>query len=192
MQSYLVREHDSLQRLDHPNIVSYLGYDENPDQGTYILYLEFCNAGDLGQYERLPPDVDGNDFLEDESASSSEEHDMILEESEVWHFIFQLAAALAYCHHGFGPHSSGFGFEHDWQCILHRDIKPANGKSTRSSLFDENFRLRSPVSINLQSGGSRIPKLCDLGLSKALVDETQTSLAASSLYAPPVRMTRFT
>ncbi|KAF5552673.1 ankyrin repeat-containing protein [Fusarium mexicanum] len=183
IQTCLLREHNLLQKINHPNIVSYLGYDEDPETRTYTLYLEFCNAGDLSEYEKLG---DGNmeafgpqGCISNEQGSTSEEEsasgveDAVLREGEVWSFIFLLAAAIAYCHHGLSMKSVSnlddieFSFEPDWPGILHRDIKPQN------------------IALQLQSDGTRIPKLCDLGLSKELIVDTRTKMAATRGYAPP-------
>ncbi|KAG5747902.1 hypothetical protein H9Q72_014013 [Fusarium xylarioides] len=183
IQTCLLREHNLLQKINHPNIVSYLGYDEDTETKTYTLYLEFCNASDLSEYEKL-----GNGHMEvfypqgsiaDEQGGTSEEEsasgvgDAVLQEGEVWSFIFLLAAAIAYCHHGLSMKPVGhldeveFSFEPDWPGILHRDIKPQN------------------IALQLQRDGTRIPKLCDLGLSKELPVDTSTKMAATRGYAPP-------
>ncbi|CZR43680.1 uncharacterized protein FPRO_07403 [Fusarium proliferatum ET1] len=173
LQACFLREHKILQKINHPNIVSYLGYDEDPETKTCSLYLEFCNARDLSDYETW-----GNGHMDascpqgsipNEQCGASEEgsasgvEDAVLQESEVWSFIFLLAAAIAYCHHGLSMRhvrnldEAEFGFEPDWSCILHRDIKPRN------------------IALHIQSDGTRIPKLCDLGLSKQLIPEMDTN-----------------
>jgi serine/threonine protein kinase len=144
IQTCLLREHNLLQKINHPNIVSYLGYNEDTERKTYTLYLEFCNASDLSEYEKLGnghmDDFYPQGSIADEQGGTSEEEsasgveDAVLQEGEVWSFIFLLAAAIAYCHHGLSMNPVGhldevrFSFEPDWPGILHRDIKPQNSK----------------------------------------------------------------
>lgn len=51
----------------------------------------------------------------------------------IWRFIFQLAAALACCHHGVVVKNINgidkFELEPHWAAILHRDIRPYNSRS---------------------------------------------------------------
>lgn len=125
-RKYLLREHNLLQRLNHPHIVAYLGYGENVDQTKATLYLEFCNGGDLVQYSARPNGSD--DSSDDGLASVEPSAARPLDEMETWSIVFQLAAALAYCHHGLSMKEDGsFYFEKNWDPVIHRDIKPSNG-----------------------------------------------------------------
>ena len=45
-----LRENRILQRIEHPFIISYLGFAETKDgneQSGYIMYFEYCEFGDL-------------------------------------------------------------------------------------------------------------------------------------------------
>ncbi|KAH8200518.1 hypothetical protein TruAng_005295 [Truncatella angustata] len=46
-RKYLTREHETLQRLNHPCVVAYLGYEEDPDTSTAAIYTEFCEGPDM-------------------------------------------------------------------------------------------------------------------------------------------------
>lgn len=86
------------------------------------LYLEFCDGGDLGQH------LAKSNGSDDSSASNEPPTAKPLEEEETWSIIFQLSAALAYCHHGLSMKNDGsFYFEKYWDPIIHRDVKPSNG-----------------------------------------------------------------
>lgn len=104
--------------------MAYLGYQENVDQKKATLYLEFCNGGDLGQHLARSNDPDDSPTSDEPPTAKP------LEESKTWSIVFQLAAALAYCHHGLSMKEDGsFYFEKNWDPIIHRDIKPRNGWS---------------------------------------------------------------
>lgn len=123
---YFLREHRIFQKLNHPFIVSYLGYEENQKLQRASLYMEFCEGGDLQSRHVYRQDSD------DDSDSTSEpdlSHPVPLREQEVWIITFQLAAAMAYLHHGLTIGAAGdFFFARHWEPVIHRDIKPANGK----------------------------------------------------------------
>ena len=129
----IIREHTILQRINHPFIVSYLWYEEDDGQETAQLYLEYCNGGDLDKFSSRA-------IASSEEESSSDESDSpalsgpSLTSKELWRYMFQVAAALAYLHHGLSlrPDQS-FTFEKNWDKILHRDIKPSNSKLNASN-----------------------------------------------------------
>jgi serine/threonine protein kinase len=143
VRKYLLREHKILQKLNHPFIVSYLGYEENLGQKTAALYMEFCEAGDLHRQhvQRLETDDDSDDSCFGHAENTVALHPVPLREDEVWSMVFQLAAAMAYLHHGLSIKRNGaFSFERHWISVIHRDIKPANGKyNTESIIVVNNF-----------------------------------------------------
>ncbi|KAK8926864.1 Ankyrin repeat, PH and SEC7 domain containing protein secG [Metarhizium anisopliae] len=166
IRRYLLREHRIFQRLNHPFIVSYLGYQENIRLQEASLYMEFCEGGDLESQHVYKPDS------HDDSDSTSQLdliHPVPLREEEVWVITFQLAAAMAYLHHGLTIRGPGtFSFARHWEPVIHRDIKPAN--------------------VVLKPVVDKIPiaKLCDLGLAKAIVgEEKQTRRVGTPDYSPP-------
>lgn len=126
IRRYFLREHRIFQKLNHPFIVSYLGYEENIRLQEASLYMEFCEGGDLQSQHVERPDSD------DDSDSTSQldlSHPVPLREEEIWVITFQLAAAMAYLHHGLTIREPGtFSFVRHWEPVIHRDIKPANGK----------------------------------------------------------------
>jgi serine/threonine protein kinase len=155
---YFSSERQILYRLRHPNIVSYLDFDEDPDQNSLILYLEYCDRGDLTQLHGLPYSsrVSSDKFpCEEDDGSSSGEDDIEfgfysaeqlplsqttpLKGAETWSLIYQLSSALAYLHYGLSIKQDNVGytasFETSWEYILHRDIKPANGQSIMPARF---------------------------------------------------------
>jgi serine/threonine protein kinase len=113
-QKELVRERELLKNLNHRNIVRYLKYEETTISGKphrASIYTEYCKGGDLVKYCK--------------SLGSESQ----IKAFEAWKLLYDLASALAYCHHGLDKNEEGAYFlKHDWTTILHRDIKPANGE----------------------------------------------------------------
>ncbi|CAN9351438.1 unnamed protein product [Alternaria alternata] len=187
----LMREKKSLQRLDHPFIVSYLGFIQlEQKKSKYNLYLEYCDGGDLEtrhinrtQQNEGPASDDEEDEallaeagIQDSSDTTSPDENpptsmkaverQALDEDAVWTLMYQLFAALAYLHYGISISKEGAcRVEHHWDTMLHRDIKPHN--------------------IVLKSGpnGQRIAKLCDLG-------HVRNWKAAGPMTVPTYRGTR--
>ena len=118
---YLVREHKLLKNLHHQNIVQYLKYEEFTKNGKALaasIFTEYYDGGDLKKYCK-PLESNGK-----------------LKEFEAWKLLFDLASALAYCHHGLDKNEQGFYFlKHNWTIVLHRDIKPANGMNNK--MYDD-------------------------------------------------------
>ena len=108
----LIRERQALQNLNHPNVVKYVKYEEDKEHDQAFLYTEYCEGGSLSSYcgKKSPS----------------------LNLHTTWSIVYDLAAALAYCHHGLHLDEGGsFSLKHKWQTLLHRDIKPANSKFFR-------------------------------------------------------------
>ena len=152
----LMREKKSLQRLDHPFIVSYLGFIQlEQKKSKYNLYLEYCDGGDLEtrhvnrtQQNEGPASDDEEDEailaeagIQDSSDTTSPDETpptsmkaverQALDEDAVWTLMYQLFAALAYLHYGISISKEGAcRVEHHWDTMLHRDIKPHNSKKT--------------------------------------------------------------
>ncbi|KAH7030605.1 uncharacterized protein B0I36DRAFT_362438 [Microdochium trichocladiopsis] len=120
VRRYLLNEHRIFQKLIPPFIVAYLGYEER------ISRLEAA--------------------LDDEQEGGPDCVPLALGEDQVWSIIFQVAAAIAYLHHGLAIKRGKFELEKYWEPVIHRDIKPANNPK-----------------------GQLIVKLCDLGLAKAIL-----------------------
>ncbi|KAL9119257.1 MAG: hypothetical protein Q9187_004189 [Circinaria calcarea] len=155
VKKYLLTEHRILQTLDHPYIVSYLGYEEPIEKEASVLYLQFCDGGDLEQVHGLPP---GRDVWENEDGfytadALPDTNRVPLSEEQMWSIIYQICLALAYLHHGLSITCKGkvfvAKFEVNWDPTIHRDIKPANVVLQRS----DTKRITT--------------KLCDLGIAKA-------------------------
>ncbi|KAF2826580.1 hypothetical protein CC86DRAFT_405852 [Ophiobolus disseminans] len=180
----LMREKSSFERLDHPFVVSYLGFvTSKVNKRLFTLYLEYCDAGDLEtrHVKRTPPKKDAHpndahpndeeELLPDLDLSDSDDVPVCeaLSEKDMWTLMYQLFAALAYLHYGITISKSGeVGVERHWDTKLHRDIKPHN--------------------IILKTGprGKRIAKLCDLGHVRNLDQRmTVATYRGTPSYWPP-------
>lgn len=162
----LLRENQILQRLEHPFIVSYLGYEEL-QSGESRLYLEYCDGGDL-QTMHVRPLSPAREEMEDEddllllSSSLSEmisntEQVQALTEREVWSMVYQLFAALAYLHYGVSISAQGgCRFEHHWDPVVHRDIKPHNGECQLLLSFNHEFYVNLTFSSCFGHSSRRI------------------------------------
>jgi serine/threonine protein kinase len=124
---------------------------------------------------------------------------------EAWSIVYQLSAALAYCHHGIIRTQSGSILreekdreENVWVPVLHRDIKPENGKFSEpvtfacvTSYFCSGFGLIvAPVLVRYNLAGQAVVKLCDFGLShtvRSLEDAQQLTWGGTLPYLAPVR-----
>ncbi|KAG8673742.1 hypothetical protein FPOAC1_007060 [Fusarium poae] len=187
VKKYFESERMILHRLRHPNVVAYLDFDEDPDQNSVLLYMEYCDLGDLetchgrrlstasdsGQ-EGDDDSDDGDDYgFYTEDASSSEKT-TALDSQSTWSLIAQLSMALAYLHYGltvnFRDGSWEASFESSWHNVLHRDIKPAN------------------VVVQGSESDSRIFKLCDLGIAAEAgkgSGHNTTQYIGSQAFRPP-------
>ncbi|KAK6854610.1 hypothetical protein PG995_009703 [Apiospora arundinis] len=149
------REIHLLNKVDHPNIVQYFEADW-PDESTAMVYMEYITGGNLSEY------IEAN----------SREPDWPSEE-QGWSFVYQLSAALAYCHYGLyrvqGARKWRNVVVEEWTQILHRDIKPKN------------------VLVQHTTAGQVQYKLCDFGLSvlQCPTDEASISYCGTSGYIAP-------
>ncbi|KAM0489802.1 hypothetical protein ACHAP8_012217 [Fusarium lateritium] len=164
VKKYFESERMILHRLRHPNVVSYLDFDEDPDQNSVLLYMEYCDMGDLetchgrclttvsdDSEEEDKDSEDGDDYGFYEEDTSSTEETTALDSQSTWSLIAQLSMALAYLHYGltinFRQDSWEASFESSRHNVIHRDIKPAN------------------VVVQSSESDARIFKLCDLGIA---------------------------
>ncbi|KAG4442256.1 hypothetical protein IFR05_002247 [Cadophora sp. M221] len=185
VQKCLLRENRLLQRLDHPFIVSYLGYEDIIEdiEGEKVsrakLYLEYCEGGELEtrhiKHAGISSAGPGCGSVDPDASKSSDDDDDdeevdALTETEVWLLMHQLFSALAYLHYGaYKPRDAGpCEFQSNWEILIHRDIKPANVILT----FPE---------------GKRIAKLCDLGIATAFnrANQTKAVFRGTENYSPP-------
>ncbi|KAL7272409.1 hypothetical protein RUND412_004785 [Rhizina undulata] len=152
-----MQECSLLKIADHPNIVRFISF-QPPDaiDGTGRVYMEYCEGGDLKNL--LKSSRKGRSFTEETA----------------WKIIFQLAAGLAYLHHGLAIHTTPckrnrFYIKNRWKTILHRDIKPSN---VLVSKIHEN-----EITV----------KLCDFGIGKIHVpDMTGTYIGTNGFIAPEI------
>ena len=116
-RKYILREHNLLQKLDHPNVVECLGFEDDREKAVARLYLEYANGRSLTPYTTdRPSSIRGIPVK-------------TLPQLDAWYLLFQLAAALAYLHHGLTIGvGNRFTLQKNWKRILHRDIKPQNGQ----------------------------------------------------------------
>ncbi|KIL92273.1 nacht and ankyrin domain protein [Fusarium avenaceum] len=188
-RKYFQSEHMILHRLRHPNVVTCLDFDEDPDQDAFLLYMEYCDLGDLktshGRPLNTEPDDDDNDDEDDtENAgrdfgfyaedSSSKDETTALDSQSIWTLAAQLSLALAYLHYGLALRIRNghweASFERSWQNVIHRDIKPAN------------------VVMQSYESHARIYKLCDLGIASEAGKGSEyntTQLIGSEGFLPP-------
>lgn len=140
---YFSNERQILHRLRHPNIVSYLDFEEHPDQNAIFLYMEYCDLGDL---KHLYGSANADSPVEHETSDSESSDDdgffahvrphmgetTLVRGIVTWGIIYQLSSALAYLHFGLCVQDDdgviSASFQRSWQDVIHRDIKPANGK----------------------------------------------------------------
>ncbi|OKL64318.1 hypothetical protein UA08_00742 [Talaromyces atroroseus] len=163
----LLRENQVLQRLEHPFIVSYIGYEEL-DSGEARLYLEYCECGDLQTMhvkaslptpQHMSDDEDDLLMLSSKLLHITSDSESIeaLKEPEIWTMLYPLSAALVYPHYSVCISRQGAcRFEHHWDPVFHRDIKPHN------------------VVLTTLPNGHRIVKLCDLGIARPFINVNQS------------------
>ncbi|WAO90292.1 Protein kinase domain-containing protein [Fusarium falciforme] len=176
VQKYLLSEWQILFKLRHPHIVRYIDSDEDPYHNEFLLYMEFCDKGDVESFHGIQ--------LRDLTARENKRYGFVEDETrlnlrplsgvEIWAMIWQMASALAYLHYGLSiRRKNGLyaaSLEGQWAYIIHRDVKPANivmhGAEKDKFLF----------------------KLCDLGIASHAglgPDQNQTQLIGSSGLQPP-------
>ncbi|MCJ1394983.1 G2-specific serine/threonine protein kinase [Xylographa bjoerkii] len=153
------REFAILVRLQHVNIIRYLDVAWFPNRAK--LYMEYCDKQSL------------QDLIYRNKLQHVE-----ISEDYVWSILFQLVAALSYCHSGLQTDEEGnFFFEGlaEHSIILHRDLKPAN--------------------VLLSSGNgahSDLVKLCDFGLGAMVEEDHAPSIyvGAAQYLAPSQEISR--
>ena len=172
IQRNLLRERQTLQSTNHPNVVKYLKYDEDKDHGQAFLFTEYCDGGSLSRYLK------------------SRKQSQALDLYTTWSIVHNLAAALAYCHHGLQLDENNlFSLKHKWQPILHRDIKPANSMCFAPYSRPYTEMLNELVVLtNIEGSGRIVAKLCDMGWAKVWSDPAgyQTIQVGSRKYMPKV------
>jgi len=151
VRKYFESERLILHRIQHPNVVTYLDFDEDPEQNAFFLYTEYCDLGDLFT-SHGPPD-DSNEDDEDslfgfyaEKVSAIATKTTPLDGPNIWVLVAQIASALAYIHYGlsvkFEANEWRASFEESWAQIIHRDIKSENGCYPYSFLASHSSNLQ--------------------------------------------------
>ena len=119
-------------------------------------------------------------------------------QQQVWSVIYQLSAAIAYCHFGLYRLQSGataiektdkLGLLRSQ--VLHRDVKPRNGGfgiETYNYLVDSAIVLTFLVLLRPSNPDRLIIKLCDfgLGVSRYPEDVNEMSFGGTPGYIAPV------
>lgn len=110
VQKYFESELKILYRLRPPNIVSYLDFDEDPERNALLLYMEYCEIGDLETChgwlsrqllaESIHSEDDENSGYGFFSQGELPQDTALLTGQESWSLVIQLASALAYLHYG--------------------------------------------------------------------------------------------
>ncbi|RSM19059.1 hypothetical protein CDV31_001980 [Fusarium ambrosium] len=176
VQKYLLSEWQLLFKLRHPHIVRYIDSDENPHHNEFLLYMEYCDKGDLETFHGIQlknliaKENKRYGFVEDETASKTRP----LTGVEVWAMIWQMASALAYLHYGLAIRDKNGRYdaslEGPWAYIIHRDVKPAN------------------IVMHSAEKDKLLFKLCDLGIASQAglgPEQNQTQLIGSTGLQPP-------
>jgi serine/threonine protein kinase len=171
--------------MHHPNIVKFLAYEHSLEDNKAHIFTEYCDGGDLSKYIKADEEI--NEGTNDPPTETEPQ----LTRLEAWSFLADLAAALAYCHHGLSKdaQSGKFYLKNEWQPILHRDIKPENGNLIpKITVTSTRTHLIEAVVVSNSESGPQIAKLCDLGWAKVLHDPTgrQTKDVGSPRYQPDV------
>ncbi|KAK5740839.1 poly(A)-binding protein binding protein [Elasticomyces elasticus] len=166
---YVYNEYKTLSGVQHPNVVRYEDFYYDPTGARMaVIFMEYCDGGDLSQFVNSRPDQGDNR----------------LEYRETVQVFNQIAQALLYLHHGVYKFDSnmrlatfvesepeaeivdtGLG----WQAILHRDIKPAN------------------VFVSQRTNDGIKIKLGDFGIAKFETDGTDTYVGSRDFLAPEQR-----
>lgn len=91
MRKYFESELIILRRLRHPNVVTYLDFDEDPEQNAFLLYMEYCGLGDLNTCHGRLPDTGGDDdedsyygFYPEDPSSPKGNNSTPLDGQSVW------------------------------------------------------------------------------------------------------------
>lgn len=113
----LWREQFILRKVRHPNIIKFVGFNFDSKLNQATLYMEYWGHD-------LRPFVKSNKPLE---SIPINKRPRSVNPIHLWSMLFDLASALAYCHHGICPSHDGYVVKAPWTEVLHRDIKPDNG-----------------------------------------------------------------
>lgn len=158
-------EIELMQRISHPNIVTY--YDQSNNNTHWYIIMEYCNAGTLSDVIKY-----------NEKASKSSLN--FNRENNTYHYLNQLKDALNYIR------SRGY---------IHRDIKPMNvlltraGKDYTSSFNESDMLFKTEVDLSsFDRTENLIVKLADFGLARHYVENEEVmmnTICGSPLYMAP-------
>ncbi|KAF5019492.1 hypothetical protein F66182_8499 [Fusarium sp. NRRL 66182] len=138
VQKYSFAERQILYHTRHPHIVQYIDSMDNPTNNTFVLFMEYCEEGDLATKHGislvgLSAEDKRYGFLDPQTVQESVVRP--LTGIETWSMIWQLASALAYLHYGLAIRNQGAVLqavvEDPWEHVIHRDIKPANSEPNK-------------------------------------------------------------